>query len=303
VTLYAFSGAIEQGLVYGIMALGVYITFRVLDFPDLTVDGSLPLGAAVCSVCIVSGWPPFLALLPAMGAGFLAGMVTGLLTTKLRILHLLASILTMTALYSINIRVMGGRPNIALLGRPTVFDSLAGLGLPPYLTSNLVFLVVVILIIGGLIWLIRTEFGQALLATGDNPRMITSLGVNTHFTIVLGVGLSNSLAALSGALVAQNQGAADVSMGVGTIVAGLASIVVGETLLNSRKIQVRVLAVLLGSITYRVAIALALSLKIKTFSFTPSDLNLITAALVALALVMPRLKAALAESGRRRANA
>jgi putative ABC transport system permease protein len=298
VSFYAFSGAIEQGLVYGIMALGVYITFRVLDFPDLTVDGSLPLGAAVCSVCIVSGWPPFLALLPAMGAGFLAGMVTGLLTTKLRILHLLASILTMTALYSVNIRVMGGRPNIALIGRPTVFGALDWLRLPYYLNSNLVFLAGAIIIIGGLIWLMHTEFGQALLATGDNPRMITSLGVNTHFTIVIGVGLSNSLVALSGALVAQNQGAADVSMGVGTIVAGLASIVVGETLLGSRKIQVRVLAVLLGSIVYRVAIALALSMKFKSFSFTPSDLNLITATLVVLALVMPRLKAAWAESRR-----
>jgi len=298
VTLYAFFGAIEQGLVYGIMALGVYITFRVLNFPDLTVDGSLPLGAAVCSVCIISGWSPLMSLFPAMGAGFLAGMITGLLTTKLRILHLLASILTMTALYSINIRVMGGRPNIALIGRPTVFDSLAWLGLPPYMTSNLVFLIVAGHIIGGLIWFMRTEFGQALLATGDNPRMITSLGVNTHFTIILGVGLSNALAALSGALVAQNQGAADVSMGVGTIVAGLASIVVGETLLGSRKIRVRVLTVLLGSIIYRVAIALALSFKFRGFAFTPSDLNLITAALVVLALVMPRLKAAWAESGR-----
>ena len=302
-SLYAFFGAIEQGLVYGIMALGVYITFRVLNFPDLTVDGSLPLGAAVCSVCIISGWPPFLALFPAMGAGFLAGMVTGLLTTKLRILHLLASILTMTALYSINIRVMGGRPNTALIGRPTVFDSLTWLGLPPYMTSILLFLAGAILIIGGLIWLMRTEFGQALLATGDNPRMITSLGVNTHFTIVLGVGLSNSLVALSGALVAQNQGAADVSMGVGTIVAGLASIVVGETLFGSRKIHVRVLTVLLGSIIYRVAIAVALGFKFKGFAFTPSDLNLITAALVVLALVMPRLKAAWAESRRGQGHA
>ena len=297
-SFYAFSGAVEQGLVYGIMALGVYITFRVLHFPDLSVDGSLPLGAAVCSMCIISGWPPYLALLPAMGAGFLAGMVTGLLTTKLRILHLLASILTMTALYSVNIRVMGGRPNISLIAQPTVFDSLAWLRLPSYLTSNLLFLSGVIVIVSGLIWLLRTEFGQALQATGDNPRMITSLGVNTHFTIVIGVGLSNALVALAGALVAQNQGAADVSMGVGTIVAGLASIVVGETLLNSRKIHVRVLAVLLGSVIYRVAIALALSLKIKGFSFTPSDLNLITAGLVVLALVMPRLKAAWAESRR-----
>lgn len=293
-TLYAFSGAIEQGLVYGIMAMGVYLTFRVLDFPDLTVDGSLPLGAAVCSVCILSGWPPYLALLPAMLAGFLAGTITGLLTTKLGILHLLASILTQTALYSINIRVMGGRPNIALIGRSTVFDPLQQLGLSPFLVSNLVFLAVALLIITLLIWLLRTEFGQALLATGDNPRMISSLGVNTHFTIVVGVGLSNAMVALAGALVAQNQGAADVSMGVGTIVAGLASIVVGETLFNSRKIHFRILSVVIGSILYRLAIALALSVEIGGFSFAPSDLNLITAILVVAALVMPRLKAGLA---------
>jgi putative ABC transport system permease protein len=292
VTFYAFYGAIEQGLVYGLMALGVYITFRVLDFPDLTVDGSLPLGAAVCSVCITSGWNPYLALLPAMLAGFLAGMVTGLLTTKLRILHLLASILTMTALYSINIRVMG-RPNIALIRQPTVFSPFEQLSLPPFISSNLLFGLIVLLVIFLLIWLLRTEFGQALLATGDNPKMISSLGVNTHFTIVIGVGVSNALVALSGALVAQNQGAADVSMGVGTIVAGLASIVVGETLFNSRKLRLRIISVVLGSIIYRLAIAFALGVQIGEFSFTPSDLNLITASLVVLALVMPRLKAAL----------
>jgi putative ABC transport system permease protein len=292
VTFYAFSGAIEQGLVYGIMALGVYITFRVLDFPDLTVDGSLPLGAAVCSVCVSSGWNPFAALLPAMAAGFLAGMLTGFLTTKLKILHLLASILTMTALYSINIRIMGGRPNIALLGKTTVFDPLAALNIPPVLISNLVFFLVAALIVVGLVWLMSTEFGQALLATGDNTRMITSLGVNTNFTVIIGVGLSNALVALSGALVAQNQGAADVSMGVGTIVAGLASIVVGETLLPSRRVWLSVLAVILGSVIYRLAIALALGVKFGDFSFTPSDLNLITASLVTLALVMPRLRAA-----------
>jgi putative ABC transport system permease protein len=303
VTLYAFSGAMEQGLVYGIMALGVYVTFRVLDFPDLTVDGSLPLGAAVCSVCIRAGWSPYASLLPAMLAGFTAGMVTGFLTTKLRILHLLASILTMTALYSVNIRVMGGRPNIALIGRATVFEPLQRLNLPPMLVSNLVFIVLVALIIGALIWLMRTEFGQALLATGDNPRMITSLGVNTHFTIIVGVGLSNALVALSGALVAQNQGAADVSMGVGTIVAGLASIVVGETLFASRRIAVRVVSVVMGSVIYRLAIAVALGLEVGKFSFTPSDLNLITASLVVLALVFPRLKAGLAERFGRRTHA
>jgi putative ABC transport system permease protein len=290
VSFFAFSGAIEQGLVYGLMALGVFITFRVLDFPDLTVDGSLPLGAAVSSVLITKGVPPWLTLPPALMAGFAAGMVTGLLTTRLKILHLLASILTMTALYSVNIRIMGGRPNVALIRSPTVFDPVRGLvadlGINPWLTSSIVFLILVALVVWFLIWLLRTELGQALLATGDNPAMITSLGVNTHFTIVCGVGVSNALVALCGALVAQNQGAAEVGMGVGTIVAGLASIVVGETLFNTRKLLVRILSVVFGSIIYRLAIALALSMRV----FNPSDLNLITAGLVVAALCVPRIK-------------
>lgn len=297
-TFFAFSGAIEQGLVYGLMALGVFITFRVLDFPDLTVDGSLPLGAAVSSVLITKGVHPWLTLPPALLAGFLAGMITGILTTRLRILHLLASIMTMTALYSVNIRIMGGRPNVALIRSSTVFDPvrvvLKNVGIDPWLTSSVVFLILIVFIVGFLIWLLRTEFGQALLATGDNPDMITSLGVNTHFTIVVGVGVSNALVALCGALVAQNQGAAEVGMGVGTIVAGLASIVVGETLFNSRKLLVRIISVVAGSIIYRLAIALALSMRV----FNPSDLNLVTAGLVVAALCVPRIKERLRNRGR-----
>ena len=289
-TFFAFSGALEQGLVYGLMALGVFVTFRVLDFPDLTVDGSLPLGAAVSSILITKGLHPWLSLGPAVAAGFLAGMVTGLLTTKLKILHLLASILTMTALYSVNIRVMGGRPNVALIRGPTVFDParriVSALGIDPWLTASLVFLVLAAVVVAFLIWLLRTEFGQALLATGDNPAMITSLGVNTHFTVVAGVGVSNAMVALCGALVAQNQGAAEVGMGSGTIVAGLASIVVGETLFGSRRLPVRIISVVAGSVIYRLAIALALSMNV----FSPSDLKLITAALVVAALCVPRIK-------------
>ena len=280
------------------MALGVFITFRVLDFPDLTVDGSLPLGAAVSSVLITKGVNPWLTLPPALMAGFLAGMVTGLLTTRLRILHLLASILTMTALYSVNIRIMGDRPNVPLIRSPTVFDPVRGvvkeLGIDPWLTSSIVFLFLVALVVLFLIWLLRTEFGQALLATGDNPAMITSLGVNTHFTIVIGVGISNALVALCGALVAQNQGAAEVGMGVGTIVAGLASVVVGETFLSTRRLYVRIISVVAGSVVYRMAIAVALSLRI----FSPSDLNLLTAALVAVAMCVPMLKERLRKRGR-----
>ncbi|MDR1313217.1 MAG: ABC transporter permease [Deltaproteobacteria bacterium] len=296
-SLYAFAGAIELGLVYGLMALGVYLTFRVLDFPDLTVDGSLTLGAAVSAVCITKGLNPYLALVPAMAAGFMAGTVTGFLTTKLRILHLLSSILTMTALYSVNIRVMGGRPNIALLGMPTVFDPIRSLNVSPFLVSNILFILLVFVVVSILVWLIRTEYGQALLATGANPKMITSLGVNTHFTVITGVGISNALVALSGALIAQNQGTADVGMGVGTIVAGLASIVVGETIFNSRRITTIIISVVLGSVIYRLAIAAALSFKVAGRSFEPSDLKLLTAALVVCALVIPRLRQSIREKG------
>lgn len=292
-TLYAFYGSIEQGLVYGIMAIGVFITFRVLSFPDLTVDGSLPLGAAVGSMCITAGMSPFIALIPAMIAGFFAGLVTGFLTTRLQILHLLASIITMTALYSINIRIMGGKPNVALIDNPTVFDPFINMGLTSSSASLVVFGCLAFFVILFLAWLLDTEFGQALIATGSNPKMITSLGVNTHITIILGLGISNALVALTGALVAQNQGSADVSMGVGTIVAGLASVVIGETLFGTKNIWRTIISVLLGSIVYRFAIALALSVKIGNFSFTSSDLNLITATLVVLALVAPRMGAGL----------
>jgi putative ABC transport system permease protein len=288
-SLYAFSGATALGLGYGLMVLGVFITFRVLDFPDLTVDGSLPLGAAVSAVLITKGMDPFLSLAPAFLAGFLAGTLTGFLSAKLKILNLLASIITMTALYSVNIRIMG-RPNISLIGSRTVFQPLEDAGLPSILASNLVLLGFVVLVVAAVGWLVRTEYGQALIATGDNPKMSKSLGVNTNFTIITGVGLSNALVALSGALIAQNQGSADVSSGIGTIVAGLASIVVGETLFPSSRVGTAIVAVVLGSIAYRLAIALALGLNLGGFSFTASDLQLITAALVVVALVIPKLK-------------
>ncbi len=292
-TWYAFYGALEQGFVYGLMVLGVYLTFRVLEFPDLTVDGSLPLGAAVCSVCITGGHSPYLALVYAAAAGFLAGMVTGILNTKFKILHLLASILTMIALYSINIRIMG-RPNVSLLGKNTVLDNWQslwlGLGLPPQWGTAFLFGLAALAAVVFLIWFLHTQIGQTLLATGNNPQMITSQGVNTHLTIIFGVGLSNAMVALSGAMVAQNQGAADVNMGVGTIVAGLASVIVGETVFGQRGVVRHVIAALLGSVVYRLAIALALSLKLGQFSFTPSDLNLITALLVVAALISPQIK-------------
>ncbi|BDD88105.1 ABC transporter permease [Desulfofustis limnaeus] len=288
-TMYAALGALEQGLVYGIMVVGVYLTFRILDFPDLTVDGSLPLGAAISAVAITGGVAPYGALLLAAAGGFLAGVVTAVLNTKFKILHLLASILTMIALYSINIRIMSG-PNIALIGSATVFDPLIGVGVPGHLAGLVVYALFAVAVVGALIWFLKTAFGQTLLATGDNPQMITSLGVNTHLVIIVGVGLSNALVALSGALVAQNQGAADVGMGIGTIIAGLASVIIGETIFGASTVVRAVIAALLGSVLYRFAIALALSIDFRGFSFSPSDLNLITALLVIGALVAPQLR-------------
>ncbi len=288
-TFFAFIGALEQGFVYGIMVLGVYLTFRVLDFPDLTVDGSLPLGAAVSAVAITHGVNPFLSLFLAMAAGFLAGAVTGILNTKLKILHLLASILTMIALYSINIRIMDG-PNVSLLGTDTVLDTWMRMGLPSHLAAPTCFAAMAVLVVGLLIWFLYTELGQTLLATGDNRQMIVAQGVDTHKVIIFGVGLSNALVAFAGALIAQNQGAADVGMGVGTIVAGLASVIVGETVFGAGSVPRAVVAAVLGSVLYRMAIALALGLKIGDFAFSPSDLNLITAALVVFAMAAPALK-------------
>lgn len=288
-TWYAALGALEQGLVYGIMAIGVYLTFRILDFPDLTVDGSLPLGASITALALTSGISPFVALLLSIVGGFLAGMVTAILNTKLKVLHLLASILTMIALYSINIRIMDG-PNISLLAADTVFDPLIALGIPGHLASTVVFVIFAFIIVIGIVWFLYTELGLSILATGDNSQMITAQGVNTHTMIILGVGLSNALVALAGSLIAQNQGAADVNMGVGTIIAGLASVIVGETILGDKTIPRAIIAVLLGSVIYRLAIALALGLELGDFSVSPSDLNLITAILVIIALTAPTIK-------------
>lgn len=295
-SFYALMGAVSQGLVYSLMALGVYLTFRVLDFPDLTVDGSFPLGAAVTAVLITHGVSPFLALPVAVAAGMLAGLVTAFLSTKLNILNLLASILTMIALYSINLRIMG-KPNTSLINRQTVFDYfssfkefITSLGLPPYVMVPILFLIVIIVVKIVLDLFLHTEVGLAMRATGDNPHMIRAQGVNTHSTIMLGVAISNGLVALSGALFAQNQGSADVNMGVGTIVAGLASVIIGEALIGEMTVFRATLGVIIGSVIYRLAIAVALQIKIGSLQITPSDLKLITAILVVFALTLPTIR-------------
>lgn len=277
-----FFGALELGLLYAIVTLGVYLTFRAINFPDLTVDGSYPLGAAVSAALIVNGVHPILATFGSVIAGALAGLVTGYLHVKWRILGLLAGILTMTALYSINLRIMG-RPNIALLTEPTLFSYFSG--------SHSVLItiaIIVLLVVAILYWFLSSQYGLALRATGINPRVSPSYGISVGRATLAGLAVSNALVALTGALFAQAHGFADISMGANTLITGLASVIVGESLLHKHKILLVLISCVLGSILYRMAIALALNTQIA--GLQASDLNLITAILVVIAMLVPQIK-------------
>ncbi|SUD85685.1 inner-membrane translocator [Stutzerimonas stutzeri] len=286
-SLFSLFGALEVGLIFGLVALGVFISFRLLRFPDLTVDGSFPLGGAVCAVLIANGTDPFLATLIATAASALAGVVTAALNVHLKIMDLLASILMMIALYSINLRIMG-RPNIPLIMEPTMFSILQPQWLSDYVARPLILLVVVIAAKILLDLYFSTRQGLAIRATGSNPRMARSQGVNTGAMVILGMAISNALVALAGAMFAQTQGGADISMGIGTIVIGLAAVIVGESILPARRIFYMTLAVILGAIIYRFFIALALNSDF--IGLQAQDLNLITAVLVVIALVIPLIK-------------
>jgi putative ABC transport system permease protein len=287
--------ALQQGLLYGFMVLGVFITFRVLDFPDLTVDGSFPLGAAVTAAVITSGQSPWLATVAGTCAGLLAGFATGGLHLVLKSgdsnssnygPKLLAGILVMTGLYTINLRIMHGS-NVPLLGKSNVFDQI-GDWLSVHMTGwwlILVLAVFMLIVKFALDWFLHTELGLAMQATGDNEQMIRSLGVNTNVVRILGLGLANALVALSGSLVAQFQGFADVGMGIGTIVAGLAGVIVGEVLFGTRNISWTLFSVIGGSIVFRLLIAVSLRLGI-----APTDLKLFTAILVIVALSLPTVR-------------
>ena len=280
-------GALEIGLVFGLVALGVYLSFRVLNFPDLTPDGSFPLGGAVAAVLISHGVDPFLATGAAALAAAAAGWVTAYLYVRLKVMQLLAGILVMIALYSVNLRVMG-QPNIALISEPTVFSALSLDGLPLYWSQPMVLLVLAALVVAGLVHFLNSETGLAMRATGVNPRMARAQGVSTERQTLAGMALSNALIGLGGALFAQSQGGADISMGVGTIVAGLAAVIIGETLLPSRFLLWGVLACVLGAVLYRFMVVLALNTEF--LGLQAQDLNLITSVLVALALVLPGLR-------------
>ena len=295
-------GAIATGLGYGFVAIGVYLSFRVLDFPDLTIDGSFPLGAAISATLIVAGVNPFLTLPIAVAGGAVAGVATAVIATRLKIHSLLASILVTTGLISVNLRIMG-RSNIPLLNEETIFTRFAG----PFrelmtrmggdqlarMSNNILAILLFLAAILVVKWLLdtfmHTEIGLTMRATGDNPQMVRALGGSTNAMIVLGLAISNGLVGLSGALIAQYQGFADVNMGLGLIIAGLAAVILGETLFRPGSERAATRAVVLGMVVYRIAIAAALTIAIPlpgggSFSIDAQDVKLATAVLVLVAL-------------------
>ena len=276
---------VSQGLLWAIMALGVFLTFRVLDIADLSVEGTFPLGAAVAATLIDAGHSVWFAMLIALIAGCIGGTVTALLTTKLKIPALLSGILTMIGLYSVNLMIMG-KANVPLLRAETVFTLTENLfGVSSVVATLIVGLVATVIVGAIMYWFFGTVLGTAIRATGCNPQMARAQGINTNVMVILGVLISNGLVALSGALVAQSNGFADVGMGTGTIVIGLASVIIGEVLFGTRSFKNWLISVVLGSVVYRAVIAIVLEL-----GMPPNDLKLFTAVLVAIALSLPLIK-------------
>jgi len=292
--LLSIFGAVAQGLTWTTFALGVFITFRILDIADLTCEGSFALGGSISAVLVVAfGCNPYLSLIVSLFAGMAAGLVTGLLHTKLKIPAILSGILTMFGLYSINLKIMG-QPNTSLIGQPTIISLIkdklpaaAELGIRDYtLQTGVVFVVGLIFSVATIAlfyWFFGTEIGCCIRATGNNETMVRAQGVNTNLTKIIGLAIGNGFIALSGALVTQTQGYADVSMGQGSIVIGLASIVLGEVLFfKAKNFAVKMTAIMCGSILYRIIISLILRL-----GFDTNDMKLFTAIVVAMALSIP----------------
>lgn len=277
-------GAISLGLLWAVMTIGVYITYRILDIADLTVEGSIAMGAAIAAQAITNGINPYTATIMALMGGMVAGLVTGLLHTQLKIPALLSGILTMIALYSINLRIMS-KANISLLRIGTVYTSFEKLGLNRTNAIIVLGLLFVIGIVSILYWFFGTEIGCAIRATGDNPHMVRAQGINTNAMKILGLVISNGLVAVSGGLIAQSQSFADVQMGTGSIVIGLASVIIGEVLFGKKNFYSRLISLVLGAVTYRIIIALVLKM-----GMPANDLKLFTAITVAIALALPVFK-------------
>ncbi|MDY2941383.1 MAG: ABC transporter permease [Varibaculum sp.] len=275
--------ALDLGLIYGLMAIGVYLTFRILDFADLTIDGSFTTGASTCAIALIAGVNPWLATLAGFGVGLVAGLVTGLLNTAGKIHPLLAGILTQIALYSINLRIMG-KANLPLLRTDTLLSPLREAGLLGTWVSVGIFTAMMAVFSLLTIWFLSTNMGLAMRATGDNEEMARAQGVNTDVAKLVGLALSNGMVSLSGALFAQYQGFSDISMGIGLIIAGLASVIIGTAFIATGRVWVAVIAVVAGSIVYRVIIQAALMIP----WFDPNDMKLLSAVIVVIALLAPR---------------
>ncbi len=271
--LLQLTSSLELGIIYGLVAIAVFLTFRIINFADLTVDGSFPLGAAVMATLLSNDVNIAIAIIASFIAGLIAGIVTGYLNVRYKIMELLAGILVMTALYSINLRVMG-KPNIALMNLDMSDE------------HRFIIIGITIFIVAILIMLfLKTQVGLALRSLGQNPQLASSCGIDTGAMTILALSLSNGLVALSGALFVLMQGFADISMGMGTIIIGLASVIIGEKLTSSRSTSILILAVMIGAILYRLLITMALNLEI--LSLAPSDLNLISSMLVAGIMIAP----------------
>src|SRR5262245_44381612 len=302
-----WTGAVALGLCYVAAVFGVYLTFRILNFPDLTIEGSFPLGACLAGILIAgAGWPHWATLPAALAGGALAGAATGVLATRLRINGLLASILVMIALYSINLRILGLRANLPLLDAATIFDPVATMlaplfggagGLAQRYAAILIFGLIVVLLALGLNWFLHTELGLALRAAGDNEQMAGAQGISVDRMKIFGLALSNALIALAGALFAPYQGFADVTIGRGLIVVGLAAVIIGEALFNPQRLSTALAAVAAGSVIYRLFVTLALNYTSR-IGLQETDLQLVTALIVILAMAVPRFRRGV--TGRRR---
>lgn len=280
ITFAAFLGALELGMVYSILALGVFLSFRTLNTPDLTVDGSIVTGAAASAIICSQGGNPFLALILSFILGALAGVVTALLNTKLKIQPLLAGILVMLGIYSINLRIMGNKSNIALTKSDTIYKMAKGL-FPSGYSSLIVGVIILGIVSTMLFFFLKTRLGFALRATGDNEDMVRASGINSDNMKIMGLSLSNGLVGLAGGMLAQYQSYADIGMGVGMVVIGLASVIIGEAVFGSKSLFKRLLAVAMGAVLYRLIISIALNL-----GMPANDLKLVSAIIVTLALAL-----------------
>ncbi|WP_202225782.1 ABC transporter permease [Enterococcus faecalis] len=279
--------AIGQGMLWTLLGLGIFMTYRILNFPDMTTEGSFPLGGAVCVTAITTGVSPFVATLLGVGAGMLAGLVTGLLFTKGKIPIILAGILVMSGLNSVILFVMKS-PNKSLLNQPKIQDVFQKMALPDYYDTIFLGISVLAVVMILLLFFFNTSLGQAYIATGDNEEMARSIGIQTDRMKILGLVLSNGLIGLSGALIAQNDGYADVSKGTGVIVIGLASLIIGEVLFGELTFGERLMAIVVGSIIYQLLILLVIKL-----GFDTTYLKIFSAVILAICLMIPQLKKAL----------